>query len=386
MKVFSTDYLFKKDGMPWLLPFMQYVSVNEEGGQVEQLCRSAAQTIDFRMSDFASYERRYGGQDANGKRIAVVRMCGIGDQLIVSAVIHYIKALYPRAIIHVYTVPSYASTVWQNHPDVSISEALPLPTTLQVMQSYDYHICYDGMQEMNVERNQNNCYDDMFEFAGLYDVPDCFKRPFIAALPSDDDYANKLGADLRKKHFVYVAHTSAPQRNYPWATHGKRVVEGLLERYPDANVYISTELKIEPPVDDPRCIVLGDMPNWRSIIPFLRTASAVITPDTGIGHLAACWPEIPVVSLWGSFSYECRALYYPNHHPLTAETCPHAPCYKHGVQLPVHLCKDCTTFDPQINACGAIVGITPEQVLEKVSELVPIKRMPPVEPPPPLEE
>ena len=68
----------------------------------------------YTVSGFQPYERRYGGQDANGKTIAVYRHYAWGDSLIASAIPRYLKTIYPHVELHFYTHPEMF-TFWQGN-------------------------------------------------------------------------------------------------------------------------------------------------------------------------------------------------------------------------------------------------------------------------------
>ena len=116
--------------------------------------------------------------------------------------------------------------------------------------------------------------------------------------------------------------------------------------------------------------VCGKVKQWRHLIPLIAEASCVVTPDTGMGHIAAAFPRVPVVSLWGSFSHASRAKYYANHHPMEPKgICPHAPCWTHGNEIPRNLCKDCGGYSEQSTHCGVINSIDPDDLVAKVEEV-----------------
>lgn len=368
MKIISQDKWIKVAGLPHLMPKVRYVTCNEQAGRYVNNIRS----VKWRLSDFMCEERPYGGQSLAGKSIAVMRYAGIGDLLISTALVHYLRAIHPSAEIHAYTDATPCASVYEGHPDLTIAAPLPLPMTLDAAKQYDYHCFIDGTLEANMEPDQGNCYDDMFSRYGMVDVPARFKRPCIATLPGDEQYAEKNGIDLRGRHFLYAAHSSCAVRNYPYDL-GAQVIDGLLGMYPDARVFILTQDKAFVAPKNERCIVLGSLPSWRQMLPFIRTSSCVIGPDSGASHIAAMYEEVPYVGLWAAFPPQARVTHYRNHHVLSgAGTCRHAPCCIHAQydSLPVDKCRDCEHWKDGEKACPAMRGISPEQVIEKVKSLV----------------
>lgn len=372
LKIISQDKWIKVDGLPHLSPKVRYVTCNEQAHQYTSNIRA----VKWRVSDVMCDERPYGGQPLNGKSIAIMRYAGIGDLLISTALVHYLRVMYPQAEIHVYTMVeprgSGSESVYTGHADLSIGAPMPLPMTLDAVKQYDYHCFIDGTLEANMEPDQGNCYDDMFARYGMKDVPDRYKRPYITMLPSDDRYAEQSGIDLTGRHFLYCAHSSCAVRNYPYDL-GKQVIEGLLKEYTDARVFVLTQDPSFVKPDDERCIVLGKLPEWRSMIPFIRTSSCVIGPDSGASHVTAMFEDVPYVGLWAAFPPHARVTHYKNHHVLSgASSCRNAPCCVHAMnnQLPESKCKECKHWSDGTKSCPAMREITPKQVIDKVKSLV----------------
>jgi hypothetical protein len=62
--------------------------------------------------------------------------------------------------------------------------------------------------------------------------------------------------------------------------------------------------------------------------PIPNLHSCIVCPDSVLGHIAAAYPEIPVISLWSSFSPADRIASYTNHKPIyNAIKC--SPCRAH---------------------------------------------------------
>jgi len=362
MKILSSEAVVRLEGRDIVRPKTRYVMPNEMAWELTHNIKD----VEWKISAVDCYERRYAGQDLNGKSLCIVRYHGIGDMLMVTALPHYLKHLYPDATINVYSNESYASSVWDGNESLSVRTALSLPLTLDAVRQYDYHLFFDGMIECNAERDQGNAYDDMFAFAGMTDVPAAQKVPHLYRRDTDSEWVDAKHINLDEPYYVYCMHASAPQRTYPTAQ-SKEVIERLLEEHKDYKVYVMSEVG-EPIVLHERCVWVGRLKTWRHAIPLIRGARAVITPDSGFGHVAACFPNVPVVSLWASFSYESRAKHYPNHHPLTAYgACGSAPCWQHGGALPVGKCKMCAAYVGDDGYCAALSTITPERIVEAVN-------------------
>ena len=111
---------------------------------------------------------------------------------------------------------------------------------------------------------------------------------------------------------------------------------------------------------------------FRDLIPVIEKASLVICPDSSILHLTACFPNVPVISLWGLFHPQDRALYYDNQMALFNQgVCPHAPCRDHNFKLPLEQCKDAKGAPKEkseIKYCQVLASIDPDQIVKFAEE------------------
>lgn len=359
-------------------PFVRYVL---PAGPAQAFAKGmAGQGVPYEVSNFNSYYRPYGGADLNGKRIAVYRHAAFGDILMVTSVAVYLKHLWPNALIDVYC-PADMMPIWAGLP-VRVFKA---PFTLEAAKAYDWHLFYDQMLEENREQDQANAYDDMFAFAGVRDVADVFKRPKVVPLESD---LVELTAVLRardcklpEKFLLYQLGAGNQNRSYPPAQGGEFIAK-FLDAHPDwSAVVVGVDKgKILPELmaaaDFPlqgRIINLVDrLRNFRSLIPLVVNAGLVVCPDSSIGHLAAAFPDVPVISLWGLFSPADRVKYYPNHFPLWPKAvCPHAPCRSHEFTLPQAKCYSATNAPAgEQRWCNVLRAIPPEGILAKAQEIL----------------
>lgn len=337
--------------------------------------------LEYTHSVFNSNYRPYGGADLNGKRVAFYRHSAFGDQLMATSVAAYLKHLYPTVQIDVYCTPDVME-IWRG---LGV-RVFPAPMTLEAVRAYDWHLFYDQMLEENSEDDQACAYDDLFGFAGLRDVADVFKRPKVANEIGDVIELSQLNAEevLFEKFLVYQLGAANSNRTYP-PEQGGEFLRQFLERFPDWNVVLvgldktgadsaalwgtlGVKRKTERVLD-----LINDLRNFRSLIPLVAAAGLVVCPDSSIGHLAAAFPSVPVISLWGLFAPDDRAKYYPNHHPLwPREVCPYAPCRNHEFTLPVKLCSQATNATEGTNGkwCHVLRAVTPELILAKAEQIL----------------
>ncbi|MEM4720662.1 MAG: glycosyltransferase family 9 protein [Candidatus Methanomethylicaceae archaeon] len=377
MKIVRTDrpVLINSDGAVILYkPFVRYVVSDYEAE-----CLLSGVKVNWQWSSFNPYERRYGGQDLNGKSVCIYRHTAFGDQLMISAVPKYLKTLYPRSIVHFYCHPNMTE-LWRGSSFID-GGALPIPMELDALRAYDYHILYEGMLENNGEDDQENCYDDFFSFIGLRDVPDEFKKPFIFMLPTDIELLPEDAKHLVVRNCKYViVHVSPANKNrcYP-----PQQAKGLVEIFLNDESFKSYSVVLVGKEDawvrgvfdvfegHSRVINLIDrVKNFRGLIPLVQGASAVVCPDSSLLHLAAGL-KVPTVSLWGLFHPNDRAKYYKTDHPIfRKEACKFAPCRNHDFTLPLEKCTKNELWVDGSEYCLALSFITAEKIMKVLKEVV----------------
>jgi ADP-heptose:LPS heptosyltransferase len=321
-------------------------------------------------SCFNSYERRYGGQDLNGRRLAIYRENGFGDNLIVSGLVGYLKTTYPGALIDVYAMPR-VSAVWHGNTDASFHPMAPPFDALK--NAHDYHLLFEGMIENDCERDQGNAYDNLFAFAGIYpkSVPANFKRPQVFWTPEDEGAeADWLKLHPSEPYVVWHWNPSGLVRQYPFEL-ARRAIELLAEHF--AVVVIgSTEGEIEGlGMTHARVFDwLNRTPTIRSFLPMLKHASAIVCGDSCVLHLAPCFPDVPTVALFGPFAHSDRSTYYRNVTPIDEmAVCPSAPCRVQQSSLPAHRCAQATGYVEGTKFCTALAALSPERIVETVLKL-----------------
>lgn len=313
--------------------------------------RDKDNTIEARVSVYNAYEKRYCGQDLNGKRLLLYRPKSIGDQMITTALVAFLKHHFPRCVIDCYLEPQVVE-LW-NGIKVHLS---PTPVVFDSAKSYDYTLFLEGLYENDVEPDQDDCYTTMFRYAGFNNVDPRWKRPYMVF----EDH-ELVRPDSHPEPYILVQwDASAVYRSYPpnmlaklchdLADHHPVVIVGNFP-YPYVHHQNVTDLR-------------GKTRRFREIIPWVKNAGIVLCPDSSVGHLAACFPEVPTVSLWGSYSPNDRVRHYSNHIPVTApQVCPFSPC-RFGLQKepPRHCCERAVNDEPQNWVCNQIKAIEPSVI------------------------
>lgn len=328
-------------------------------------------TTNWIVSSSNPYEKRVNGQNLNGKTVLFYRHTAFGDMLMITSVPRYLKTIYPGATIQVYCDPSMLN-MWDGNIFVG-GYATPLPIPYDSMAGFDYHIMYEGMLENNSEPDQRCCYDDFFSTIGFNSVPDEFKKPYIVPLPSDYTFVASTGINIRGKFMVYHLSPANKNRCYP-PEKSVDFITKFLDVHTDWRVFVvgksrGTEdwvywnFKRGLPKDGRIVDLVDKVPSFRELLPFIEAASLIVCPDSSIMHLSACFPNVPVISLWGVFSPDDRVKYYKNNIPIfKKEVCPYAPCRVHTFFLPDHCRKH--------NFCDVLSAITAEDIINTAGRLI----------------
>lgn len=383
MWILKTDENLKlKDGSAFLRG-MNYV-VNR--AQLEAL-KETKKVGGF--SSFNCFHQRPVPAFGTTPSVLLYRHAAFGDQLIATGIGRYVKAMWPDCRLDVAT-SSHVAKLWHGLADSAIS--IPMP--FEVVKSYTWHLFYDEMFESNSHPEQGNGYDDFYRFAGIKpeDVPDRFKRPWVQLLDSDFRLYDEIRGTFKPgKFLVYQLQASNPNRTYPPELAAKFIRRWVSER-PDWPIAIvgqneRAKNKVFPNESRDELSVLldgikghggtvanlvGESKDFRETFPIVARAGVVVCPDSSIGHLAAAFPDVPCVSLWGAFAPNDRVRYYENHHPLTGHrACPHAPCRSHLFTLPRWQCREAKGdwHLPDAGYCNALASIEPDAIFEAADRL-----------------
>lgn len=318
-----------------------------------------------------SYERRYGGGDADGRRILIYRENAFGDALIVTALTHYIKHLHPTAEIDIHSVPTMHDA-WRHNTDANFIGVVP---TFDAMRTADHHILLEGQMENDSEPEQNNCYDNQFAFSGFhpFTVPSEFKRPYIQWGESDDACAAKWREwKPEGKYVLWHVCPSAPPRMLPIANQ-ERAIQLLAESGVNVVLVGRQEGAPSPLVEHERVHDWTQRTaQWRALLPMIRDAACVVAPDSSVLHATAAFPDVPLVGLWGSYAASDRAKYYANHTGLDGHfACPYSPCRPQQANYPREKCAASVgSLGAEDPWCSAMRAITPERIAETVLKLI----------------
>ncbi len=260
---------------------------------------------------------------ANFKRgfytILVIREVGLGDVLTCVMVTQSLKRKYPESKIIFYTSPPYQNFLkrfsWLN--DVLSKENCDLD---KVITNYDYNLILD--------------------LRGVIDyLPFCEKAPRI------DLFAKRMGTDLvdadRKFRFkpytreinrakaIFKKHGNGRKRLViaPVAQADIRTWDYALEFADEVSEEYDVYLVHSKPIGftsesifDLGGTSMGDLAG------LVYQADIVVTPDTGVMHLAG-WMNVPFVALFGSIPPNFRIKHFDNYIALYLSVLECVPCW-----------------------------------------------------------
>lgn len=145
--------------------------------------------------------KRWNGQDLNGKTFFAYRSSGIGDLLAMLLPIHYLKHKYPESKIIIGSSVSYESMLKN---DKFIDEVVVMPYSLDLINDADFFMEFQGLLDIPRAR-ELNFYDMFLEAFGLsYDeLPEEFRLPKI--------FVNE-GVDHEIETMINIVKSSHPDK------------------------------------------------------------------------------------------------------------------------------------------------------------------------------
>jgi ADP-heptose:LPS heptosyltransferase len=265
------------------------------------------------------------------------------------------------------SVPMHLDTVWRSKGKPFFSGAFFI----------------ESCTEWDNDSEQPNVYDRLFGMLGLNpsNIPDKFKRPVFSLHNNDIDnrlnwlkgVTQQTGKSFDNGYFFVQLRATNKVRSIPLPT-AEIILSVLNEEAEKRNVpiIISDDTALTPEFDMlvrkfPNCINAATALNSpRAYAAMIAGALLVLGPDSSAIHFAAAF-ETATIGIWGPFSPESRAKYYPRQiHLHHTELCSNCPCYNYLPELPVHKCPR-GMAQPH---CEVYDGITASEVSAAIRELI----------------
>lgn len=308
-----------------------------------------------------------------GKRVAVYKQGGLGDQLIASPLLEYLKFLGAHPIPICIPHPDYIQ-IWL-HSTTALPTVFPLSLDAFYREKgkpfFDIALLLEDVYLSNQRKDQPNSYDQIYAWVGLKDVPDSYKKPVYHFMAGETDqmqtWLDQLGREKGKslKNGYFYLHLTANNvfRTFPTSTiacileAANSVAEEL-----DMNLLVGNHRPFTPEIQNlikatPTAVnIAGMTPGVTSYATVINGARAVVCPDSSAMHFAAAF-DTPCLSIFGPYNPKWMTQYYPKNVSIwNKDLCVNSPCYHHltgeqADEFPYDLCprgreqKSCEVFE-----------------------------------------
>ena len=283
------------------------------------------------IADASPWVRRWHGQSLAHKTLLIHAAMGIGDTFLSARLAAVCRGRLGAASVQLAIFSSHHA-FWPRAglPFDLLAETVPFET----WQAADFHVTHEGWWESFRAPDQLGTWATIEQACGMR-FNDGERVPYIP--PVDAAERTKIVGSLlpwlgERPLVLWVLCASSRIRSYhPWQTHQamQRLVKatgcGIVAIGYPAQV---DEYGIESGEDVQ--VFSGGVPGMLALIAIAaeHPHACLVTPDSAAGHVAACYPALPVVSLWSSFDPSKRVAGYKNHRTLFQKVkC--SPCFAH---------------------------------------------------------
>jgi len=301
------------------------------------------------------------------RRVLFYRNRGHGDQLIASALPRFFREVLGADARQL--SDKVHESLWMANPYI-LGAPLSFPIHIDSVWRakgrpfFDQAFFIESATEWDQDSEQPNVYDRLFAFCGIDPerVPAKYKRPVFIVSGDDQEacanwFGKVTGKDWQPYIIVQLRAANKSTATVLQAVNDLAAKKGLLafitdtRPWPDELAEISSRL--------PHLInVIQKIPSIRLFGALIAGARLVVGPDSSALHFAAA-NETPALGIWGPFSPECRAKYYPRQaHIWHQEACLNAPCFNFMPELPTHKCPQ----GAKQQACECFEGVTYDEV------------------------
>jgi ADP-heptose:LPS heptosyltransferase len=313
------------------------------------------------------------------RRVLFYRNRGHGDQLILSGVARFFREVL-QADVRVLSDRVHEG-LWHGNPFI-LGVPLSCPLGLDAVWRakgrpfFDRSFFIESLTEWDTDGEQPNVYDRLYALCGIDPerVNAKYKRPVFALTNDDCEQRSAWLKRLAIDRYILVQLRAANKgRSLPLkssmivlqAVNDVAHKKGLKALLTDDKALESELVEI--------ISGMSEVINAARAIPSIRLfgalvagASAVVGPDSSALHFAAA-AETPALGLWGPFSPESRAKYYPRQaHIWHSSLCPSAPCFNFLPELPAAKCP----HGAKQQSCECFDGVTYDEVYSALLELL----------------
>ena len=349
----------------------RYVATDGVANSLASSCPNVIRLV----ADAKFCTRPWRGEDLTGKTLLVSRPLGLGDEFITARLCEIAKRRHNAARVLFSSFESHHD-LWKPAAPLPF-ELLPSVVPFETWAEADYHVPGEHWWEAVATSDQPDCFDMMASVCGIQ-IPPEDAIPLIPIPPETDLAATAQAIDAKlagKPMVLWQVGATSRIRSYP-PEQTRKALALLLQRSDAAVVFAGhpsqiAEYEIQP--TDRVAIYSAGIPGLIALAAVAaRRRACVICPDSVLGHIAAVWPALPVVSLWASFDPASRVRTYINHRPIYNRIkC--APCWSHEHHgdprryqgCPLTACND---------HCAGLRAIQPERVAGAIIEALNISQ------------
>jgi ADP-heptose:LPS heptosyltransferase len=297
---------------------------------------------------------------ANQDPIIMVRRnsTGIGDLLMATTGIEALKSKYPTKKIHV-AVPKSIMSILENNP--LIDEVIDITTNINHKRYFliaDITSPCARYETTRIRSNklvEKNRVEIYAEALGVRELITTLKPKYYISDKEKEkakEFFSAKQISQDKKTIAVVVESAEIYRSWPM-THIVELISILKNTY---NIIAVSKNKLEI-----EGIVQTGNSTFREMSAIVSLCDLVVTPDTGVLHLAAAL-NIPTIALFGPIDYRARCKGYKNVTVIkTNISC--SPCWRNGETK----CKQ-TGIIQGYSKC--LENILPKQVLEVINQKI----------------
>lgn len=332
----------------------QYLVEDLNGAQLMVLASGGSmQPIPLSWSDQRKFDAT---KDWNGKYIAVQRIGGFGDLILLSPVLREIKRRWPKCVLHVVAM-KYYGVVSLNLPFVDDVVSYPMATAKAL--GYDAWIFLENAAERNPLAQETHMTDLFGKIAGIDEIED--KRPALELTTNEKIWVMEAYPRIDGQRRICVQPvSSAKARNYPVELMSK-VLQSLQDK--GWEIFLmgaKGDIGEVQARDGLRDLTTAGL-TFRQSCAVINNADCVLAPDSSLLHVAGAL-GIPAVGLYGPFPSDLRTRYCPSTITIDGHG-PCAPCFHHKGRM-----DDFPANAPcsKTGRCEILAGIKPEAVVNKI--------------------
>lgn len=332
------------------------------------------------VADAAPYTRHWRGQSLENKRLLIYRCLGLGDEFMAARLAATAAEQWPTAIVKL--------AIFDAHHEMWAASNLPFqPLPFQLSGAFvpfedwrdcDYHVAGERWWENDATPDQPSAWDTMQRACGMQ-IARKSQTPY---LPTPSAATGKAIVDFLQDWLrltqipIVLWQLAATSRIRSYPPERTREALQLLLDQTNANIVLAghpSQIAAYSFPETPRIRVysagIEGLISMCHILSGPAPRACIVCPDSVLGHIAAGFPDLPVVSLWSSFAPLDRVGTYPNHRTIyNPIQC--SPCRSHEQTGDPRHYRGCPLTGCN-DYCAGLRNIEPSRILAAVKEVIP---------------